>query len=222
MDILLQNFEIGIISPDYNTSNLEKGEDDIYEEEKMKVIITTTKNQKKNNNNNMTMIDLTDCENLLKEKNEISEDELLYIKIIDILEEGMKIPKIVFDIYVKSSSGNNLKKLNLSLCENSKYNLFINSTIEGNIDQFNASSGYYNDVCYKAISDNGADIILKDRREEFIEKNRTLCQEDCIFSKYDNITKKVKCTCKVKYSSLLSFKDIKINKTKLYNNCLYK
>ena len=219
INILLKNYEIGITSPEYDTSSIEKGEDDIYDEveEKMRIVITTTKNQNQNKNNNMSIIDLAECKNILRKKYKLSENELLYIKMIDIYDEGMKIPKVVFDIYSKFS-GNNLKKLNLSICENSKYYLYNNAIIEGNIDKYNASSGYYNDACYKALSDTGTDIILKDRRKEFIDRNKTLCQEDCIFSRYDNVTKKAECTCKIKQSSLITFKDIKINKTKLYNN----
>ena len=203
IDILLQNFKIGIISPEYNISLIEKGEDDVYEEEKMRVIITTTKNLKKKKNKNMTTIDLTQCENLLKKKNMLTEKEALYIMMFDILEEGIEIPKMEFDVYIKSSSRNYLKKLNLSSCDNTKLYYYINFNLTGNIDIFNSSSGYYNDICYKALSDTGTDIILN------------LCPGDCFFSEYDKVNKKAKCTCDVK-QSVLSFRE-EINKTQLNN-----
>ena len=212
IDILLQNFEKGITSTEYNTTNIEKGEDDIYEEEEMRVLITTTKNQKKKNNNNTLMIDLIECENLLRQKNKISENELLYIKMVDINEEGMEIPKMEFNLYTKSSTLNNLKRLDLSLCENAKFFFYFNFNSTENIDVYNSSSGYYNDVCYKALSENGADKTLTDRRKEF----RNICPGECFFSEYDNNNKKAKCTCDIK-KSVLSFKDLENNETQLYN-----
>ena len=216
-DILIQNFEVGITSSDFNTSYLEKGEDYIFEEDKMKIIITTTLNQRnKLNETNCTIIDLSECEDLLIKEYNISENDLLYIKKIDIIQEGMKIPKVVYDIYSKLNDSN-LIKLNLSVCEKTKAYIYIPVTINENLDKVNASSGYYNDICYKALSDAGTDIILEDRKKEFIERNRTVCQEDCIFSEYDTVNKKAKCSCKVKGASP-SFIDMKINRTKLYEN----
>ena len=216
-DILIQNFEVGITSSDFNTSYLDKGEDYVFEESKMKIIITTTQNQRnKFNEINGTKIDLSECEDLLRKKHNITENDLLYINKIDIIQEGMKIPKVVYDIYSKLN-GSNLIKLNLSVCEKTKAYIYIPVTINEDLDKVNGSSGYYNDVCYKALSDAGTDITLKDRREEFIERNRTVCQEDCIFSEYDAVNKTAKCSCKVKGVSR-SFIDMKINRTKLYEN----
>jgi hypothetical protein len=76
---MLQNIEVGFTSEDYDTSNLENGEDDIFEDEKLTVTLTTTNNQKNNTNNNMTIIDLGECEDLLRLEYNISDDKLLYI-----------------------------------------------------------------------------------------------------------------------------------------------
>jgi len=43
---MLQNIEEGFTSEDYDTSNLDKGKDEIIEAEKMTVTFTTTQNQK--------------------------------------------------------------------------------------------------------------------------------------------------------------------------------
>ena len=45
--------------------------------------------------------------------------------------------------------------------------------------------GYFNDICYKASSEYGKDITSKDRNIDFIENNKMVCQEDCLFSDYD-------------------------------------
>ena len=95
----------------YNTSKLDNGEDEIIKTEKMTVTFTTTENQKKNKNNNMSTIDLGDCEYLLKNKYNISINETLYMKKIDIVQEEMTTTKVEYDVYCKLS-GSNLIKLN--------------------------------------------------------------------------------------------------------------
>ena len=129
----------------------------------------------------------------------------------------MKIPKIEYDIYFNSSI-NKLIKLNLSECEkDSKVYFSIPVKIVENIDKLNMSSRYYKDICYQATSDYGTDIILKDRKMEFLDGNKTLCQEDCDFVEYDYTYQRANCSCKVKKSSDL-FALMNINKTKLYEN----
>ena len=213
-DILLQNLEVGFTSEDYDTTNLEKGEDEIFEDEKMSVTLTTTHNQKKNINNNMTIIDLGECELLLRQEYNISNNEPLFMKKIDVFQEGMKIPRVEYNVYSKLK-GSNLERLNLSICQSSKIILSIPVIISESIDKLNSSSGYYNDICYIAKSEKGTDIILKDRKKEFIENNKTVCQDDCDFKEYDYTNNKAKCSCKVKEAKT-SLADMKINKTKLY------
>ena len=129
----------------------------------------------------------------------------------------MKIPKIEYDVYSKLS-GNNLVKLNLSICKDIKIYLSIPISITEYIDELNSSSGYYNDICYIATSESGSDIILKDRKVEFVEKNKTVCQDHCDFSNYNYSSKKANCSCNVKESSSSIFDNMIINRTKLYEN----
>ena len=215
-DLILENFDKGITSDDFDTSDLDNGEDEVYEDEKMTITITTTDNQKNNSNTNLTSIDLGECEILLREYYNISEEKKLYIIKKDIYLAGMKIPKIEYDIYCKLT-GANLIKLNKSICENTKINLLIPVTISEDINKLNSSSEYYNDIYHPSTSDEGTDIILNDRKKEFIENNKTVCQDDCVFSEYDYNYQKATCSCKVQESSSF-FKDININTTLLYNN----
>ena len=93
------------------------------------------------------------------------------MKKLDINDEVMNIPKIEFEVYYKLN-GHNLKKLNLSYCSNSKIDISIPVKInEKNIDKYNSSSGYYNDICYVTSSDSGTDIILKKQDVHVMSKN---------------------------------------------------
>ena len=136
---------------------------------------------------------------------------------INIIERGMKITKIEYEAYFKINQ-TKLCKLDLSYCKNSILIIYNPVNISENIDKLNSSNRYYNYICYTSTSDYGTDIILDDRKKEFIDKNKAVCQEECVFSEYDYDTKRAKCSCKVKEISSLSSLYMNINKTKLYEN----
>ena len=132
----------------------------------------------------------------------------------------MKIPKIEYEVYYNFyNSSNNLTKLNLTLCKGIKIQISIPVSIKINdsIDKYNPKSGYYNDICYKARSKSGTDITLKDRREEFIENNLTLCEENCEFIDYNYTNEKVKCSCEIKTYISPNY-DFKFNKNEFIKN----
>ena len=216
-DTLLENIETGFTSDKYDSSNVDSGKDDVIETDKMKITLTSTDNQKNSsNNNNMTSIDLGECEDLLRDYYNITKDEKLYMKKIDVFLEGMKIPKIEYEVYAKLN-GTKLEKLNKSICEKTKISLNVPIILTENLDKLNSSSGYYNDICYVSTSDDGTDISLQDRKKEYIQGNKTVCQDGCDFSYYDYNNKKAKCSCKIQESSS-SFANITINKDELYKN----
>ena len=164
----------------------------------------------------MTTLDLGDCETLLRNFYHIPENKPLHIKKIDKIQDGMKTLKAEYDVYAKLS-GKNLINLNLTICEKSKLSIFIPIILNGNLDKYNPNSRYYNDICYTTISEDGTDIIMKDRQNEFIEKDRIVCQEDCYFSDYNYVTSKARCICQVKECPQL-FDGMNINKAKILEN----
>ena len=215
-DNILNGIEKIFISDNYDTTNLDNGKDKIIETEKLIITFTTIQNQKNNINNNITKIDLGECEIKLRKFYNISINESLYIKKIDVNQDEMKTLKVEYDVYAKLF-GNNLVKLNLSVCGKSKISISIPMIINGHLDKFNSSSGYYNDICYTTTSEDGTDILLKDRQKEFIERDYVVCQEDCDFSEYDYETFVAKCVCEAKESDE-SYADMNINQAKILDN----
>ena len=132
------------------------------------------------------------------------------MKKIDVIQEGMQIPKIEFDLYSKLN-GTNLIKLNKSYFADVKMELSVYVILTDDIDKLNTSSGYYTDICYTSTSDSGTDILLKDRKNEFINSNKAVCQDGCVFIKYDYNTSKALCSCDIKETSS-SFALMNINK----------
>ena len=201
------------LTENFDTSKLDKGQDEVIKTEKLIISFTTSQNQRNNINNNMTTIDLGECETLLRTEYNISFNEPLYIKKIDIVQEGMKALKVEYDVYCKLF-GTNVIKLNLTVCTNSKISIYMPFLIPGNADEYNSCSGYYNDICYTMTSEDGTDITLEDRQKKFIGEDKIVFQEDCFFSQYENETSKVKCLCKAK-KSLTSIAEMTISKEKI-------
>ena len=212
---ILDSIEEYIISGNYNTSNLDKGKDEMFKIGKIKITLSTLENQKNNEKKaNLTVINLNECEKILRKEYKLKIIEKIYIKKLDIDQEGYNIPKINFDVYSKLG-GDNLIKLNLSLCHNIKIDLLIPIKIKESLDKINASSGYFNDICYTATSNRGTDITMKDRKKDFIENNKTVCQEECDFSNYYFDKGKAKCSCNIN-TAIFSLDNLNINKTKLF------
>ena len=180
-------------------------------------ILISLKTLDKEKNNifiNKTSIDLVLCETLIKSLNNISNDNTLFILKIEVREEGMKIPKIEYELYNLMLNNNTLTKLNLSPCKNMKIDISIPVPIKDTIDKYNTSSDYYSNICSKAISEYGTDISLNDRKNKFVNDNLTLCEEDCDLVDYNFTTEKAKCSCLVKIN-LPFIGDIKFDKDKL-------
>ena len=49
----------------------------------------------------MTRVDIGECETKLRNFYHIADNELLYMKKIDIYQEGMKTIKVEYDVYAK-------------------------------------------------------------------------------------------------------------------------
>ena len=107
-------------------------------------------------------------------------------------------------IEIYDFSGN---KLDLSVCKEDikimKYlgdvaeDLNIDSAksyAESGVDIFNASDGFFNDLCHKYDNNDGKDVIIEDRRTD-IYKNATFCQDGCTYIGMDYELTTAKCKC---------------------------
>ena len=163
----------------------------------------------------MTTIDLGSCEDKLKEEYNISINDSLYILKIDYFIENKL--KIEYEVYYNFSS-NNLTKLNLTVCKGIKIDISIPKDIPiDELDKYNKSSGFYNDICYTLTTSSGTDETLKDRQNDYKNNNLSICEEDCDFTKYNQETKKVICSCDTKIE-LPIISNVKVDKNKLFSN----
>ena len=202
--------EFNVTNNNKNNIIQETGEDNIL------ITLTTTYNSKYHENKAKKNVDLDQCESILKSAYNISINDTLYIILIEIKEEGMKIPKVEYEIYYPLYH-RNLSKLNLIHCKDKKIYISIPVIIDDNIDKYNMSSNYYNNLCSKTTSQSGTDISLKDRKKEFIDNNMTLCEGDCKLIDYNSYTQKAKCQCDIKLKIPL-IEEIRFDKDKLYKS----
>ena len=111
-DKILENIRYEL-THNLDIKKIDKEGDIIYRNGKNIYTITSTKNQNDALNNmsynmNISIIDLSECQKKLIEKNKIDEDEILYILKLDIEEENMKTPSVKYDIYYVPENETNL------------------------------------------------------------------------------------------------------------------
>ena len=202
-DDIIKNIKKEIINHTLDTliSNIIEEKDDKYiKEGNILYQITTSENQNNNTYTNVSTIKLGECEKILKDKYNISKNETLIILKIDYNIEGLLIPIICYEVYHPT----NKSKLNLSYCEESSINYNIPVTIdEDNLFKYDPNSEYYNDECNVYTTENGTDILLNDRKEEFKDNNMSLCENICNYIGYDKENKKALCECGIRYKELL-------------------
>ena len=213
----LDNIKEQLTGENFDTSEIDRGNDIVIsnEEAGTTISISSSDNQKMYRNKNITSINLGKCEDKLRGKYNIPEHASLYILKIDVDQKGMDLPKIEYEVYYPLYNAN-LIKLDLDVCKDTKVEFIYPSSMKGNMDLFNASSGYFNDICYTFTTDKKTDLSLKERQKDFVEKNKTKCEELCDFTELDEINQKVICACEVKIN-LPFIKEIKFDKVKLYD-----
>ena len=175
--------------------------------------ITSTFNQKNINDQNISLIDLGECENIIKEKYFIPKNESLLIFKIEKYIEGLLIPFIEYEIFNQKTK----ERLNLNVCKDKKINIIINTPVSINesiIYKYDLNNSYYNDICNK-IDETGIDITLYDRKIEYINNNLYLCTINCTYIGYNKDKKIVTCLCQVQPGIIL-YTDI--NKEQIINS----
>ena len=217
-DESVNNFKENLLSGEMNDtiSDLIQGNQKsiVIEKEEMKIELTTTENKGGDENDNRTSIDLGECENKLKEHYNIDKNLSLLILKIDVSNKGFLIPKIEYEVYDPIS----MKVLNLSVCENTKIDLAIPVSInEDKLFMYDTKSEFFNDICFTYTSENGTDISLKDRKKDSLDKNMTLCEENCEYKGYDSKAQKALCSCQVKIKLPL-ISEISFDKEQLFKN----
>ena len=143
---------------------------------------------------NNNRFDLGECEQILKTQYNLDDNITLIINRTNNNNDRRRRGPMSIEVY---ESINNTK-LNLSLCNNARFRVDISVNIdERNLFKYDKNSSYYYDICFTYTSENGTDVILNDRRKEFIRNNMSLCERNCNYKGYDRDSKNAKCDCEI-------------------------
>ena len=177
------------------TSNT--GQEVIIEEDGISYHLTSSANQNYKIYKNISNIYLGKCEEILKNKYNINSDKSLLIFKVDIYIKGYNAPIVEYEVYHPITK----EKLDLNFCDEEKIKISkpVNKDIkEKDIKKYEQKSEFYNDICSTYKSKFNTDITLKDRQNEFINNNMSLCEDNCDFISYNISLKKVDCICHIK------------------------
>ena len=157
------------------------------------------------NENNLSIIDLGECANILIRENNLPENTDLIILKLENMTLVSNEKSIQYEVYAPGQS----QKLDLSVCSNTKIEIYYPIELDEETkklyealkkqgyDLFDKNSKFYKDICTPYKSEDGTDIILADRNNDFFAKHEIVCQSNCDYSSYSSNTNLVKCTCNV-------------------------
>ena len=168
--------------------------------------------QKNSDDIEVSNIDFGECENLLKNSNNLSMDESLIVFKTDIKTEDSSTSYVEYEVYHPYT----LAKLNLSICYNTTISISVPVILEDNIELlvksigdsdyniFDGNDSFYNDICSTYTSQNGTDMLLSDRKKDIysLVQSQYLCQSGCEIQSYNSTSKKATCDCSIKLKSL--------------------
>ena len=154
------------------------GENTIIKTPSITFQLTNIDYQKIDYNLNVSIIELGECENKLKEKYNIPKEYTLIIFKIDIQSINQSLTFVQYEVYNPET----FNQLDLDVCNN----ILINITIPANLDSeisalyksltsyeynlFNSSDIFYNDICITYTTINNTDILLIDRKTDIFNK----------------------------------------------------
>ena len=163
--------------------------------------------RKTTNNQTLSIIDLGECKNKLIERYFPGNENISFIIIKHEKLTTNHSEKIIqYEVYEPF----NYTKLDLSICEEAKINIYIpvqlskktEKLIEDlkklGYDIFNINDPFYTDFCTQYTTPDGTDISLEDRKKYIYESimNEISCQENCDFSNYYPESRNIECKCK--------------------------
>ena len=151
-----------------------------------------------------SVLNINQCEEILRKKYNIKDDEKLIIVKIDTYEQKTKENyNVNFHFYYNGEKLNNLYCNNVNYYVNIPKNNKINFSNASNIynkygiDIYNINDDYFNDIC-KNIND-GNNILLKERKKYYYQ-NEELCVNNCRYTKMNYENGKSNCNCNSNYN----------------------
>ena len=161
----------------------------------------------------------SECINFLKSSGKITNENEIIIDKKIIIREGEIVNQLEYK--VKKTDGS---QLDISSCSDITLTSPINinypgldlkkikDTSEKGYDILNPEDDFFNDICTKYKDENGADVPIKKRRQEYYQEF-PLCESDCKYTKYNTDKNTVDCLCDYKEYSVSTERTYSVIKT---------
>ena len=164
-----------------------------------------------------SIIDLSQCETLLKKKYNLPSEESLVLLKGEFpfeLPEKYITNQIAYQLFSTSIGA----FLPLIYCKEAGistniWNLFKSNYVKpsfafrtasataDNYNVFDPNSPFYNDICTPFTNENGNDVLLDERKLDYFTTENNLCEEGCQFLGYNEETRWFNCKCEIKSKS---------------------
>ena len=132
----------------------------------------------RNIKSDLSVINLKECADLLKKQNGLDSDtDLVILKYEneDSVSNGNE-KSVQYEVYLPNSN----TKLNLSVCSNTNIDIYIPIKLDEKTQKlyddlkaqgynlFDKNDKFYQDICTPYKSENGTDVLLSDRYNDFL------------------------------------------------------
>ena len=140
-------------------------------------------------------IDFGKCEEKIRNEYNIPDYEELILYEVEHSVDKFNIPILEYVLFTEDGK----TQLDLGKCDNMKVQYYIPVSVDENeLDKHDPSSDFYNDKCNKHSTEDGVDMTLYERKNNFNNNNMALCEKGCVYKGFDSETKKVECDCNIK------------------------
>ena len=160
-----------------------------------------------------SIIDISECESILKKKYGLSDKEDLMIIKGDMLKQFEQFfgTQVEYQIFSTSLGAflplNDCKKADTKVTISNPFNIsWISSAFQSKVDTMvgegydflDSDSPFYNDVCTPFTNENGNDVLLDERKTDYFLENINICENGCQYIGYNSTTKLYSCSCPIK------------------------
>ena len=199
--------------------------------------ITSSKNERELLNNdillddyNLPIIDLGECEDLLRQEYNIAEEDSLIIVKKENSANKSSEKNIEYEIFEPY----NKTKLNMSICSQVEINMYVKLELSEEMRSFaeemealgynifDINDRFYTDYCAKFTTKDKTDMLLQDRIDYIYNNIDSQCQSNCRFLNYVSGSKYINCTCNVEREKNVEVKYIdKLNSKTVLQSFYY-
>ena len=156
-------------------------------------------------NYTLSIVDLGECENKLKQEYNLKEDDTLIILKQETSSDNSSDKDVQFEVF----EPNNKTRLNKSICSSDIINIYVKLKLSPELEalneelqklgynMFDINDRFYTDICTPFKSSHKTDIILSDKIEDIYNNLYAQCQSNCEFSGYVLGSQYINCTCNI-------------------------